>query len=186
MLLLPRVATRYAKSLLELAVEQGVLEEVKRDINKVSQGLEVSRDLRVMLKSPVIKNDVKQKIFDQVFGEGMHVMTHKFFQIIIRKNREDLIHDIALAFIDQYKEYKHIHIVHVETASPLSDKNREEVMKILRSRTDEEIELVEDIREELIGGIVLRMRDAQLDASVKTNLARLEREFSKDLYTIKY
>ena len=59
-------------------------------------------------------------------------------------------------------------------------------MAFLKTRTDEEIELREVIKEELIGGVVLRMKDVQMDASVKTNLAKLEREFSKDLYTIKY
>jgi len=182
----PRVAIRYAKAALQLAVEQDVLEPVLKDMQLVNKTCRELKDLNVMLNSPVIKLDVKQKIFGLVFEDRMHKLSSKFFEIIIRKNREELITDITKAFIGQYKEYKNIQTVHVATATPLNDENRADVMEFLKTRTKEEIILVEDIKEEIIGGIVVRMRDVQIDASVKTNISRLEREFSKDLYTIKY
>lgn len=182
----PRVALRYAKSLLDLAIEQDVLEPVLEDMKMMNRTCSASKDFRVMLNSPVIKNDKKNKIFMLMFEDRIQKISMKFFEIIIRKDREELIPDITEAFIKQYKTYKHIHTVHVATATALSDENREGVMKYLRTRTDEEIQLVEDIQEDLIGGVVIRMRDVQIDASVKKNLSRLERTFSKDLYTIKY
>lgn len=182
----PRVALRYAKSLLDLAVEQNVLEPVLEDMKMMNRTYHTSKEFSVLLHSPVVKNDKKLKIFNLLFADRLQKISLKFFEIIIRKDREELIGDITEAFIKQYKEYKHIHTVHVATATPLSDENRKEVMDFLRTRTDEEILLVEDIKEDLIGGIVIRMRDEQIDASVKKNLSRLERTFSQDLYTIKY
>lgn len=182
----PRVAIRYAKAALQLAVEQDVLEPVLKDMQLVNKTCHGHKDLNIMLNSPVIKLDVKQRIFGLIFADKLQKLSYKFFEIIIRKNREELIEDITKAFIGQYKEYKNIQTVHVATATPLSDENRAELMDFLKTRTKEEIILVEDIEEEIIGGIVVRMRDVQIDASVKTNISRLEREFSKDLYTIKY
>ncbi len=182
----PRVAVRYAKAALQLAVEQNVLEPVLQDMMMVNKTCRGHRDLSIMLKSPVIKLDAKQRIFNLIFADKMHELSVRFFAIIIRKNREDLIADITKAFIGQYKEHKNIQTVHVVTATPLSEENRADVMTFLKKRTNEEIILVEDIKEEIIGGIVVRMKDVQIDASVKTNLSRLERQFSKDLYTIKY
>lgn len=182
----PRVAYRYAKALLDLAVEDNVLEPVLEDMRMMNRTCRTSKDFSVMLNSPVIKNDKKQKIFNLLFADRIQKISLKFFEIIIRKDREELIRDITDAFIRQYKEYKHIQTVHVATATALSDENRKEVMTFLKTRTDEEILLVEDIQEDLIGGVVIRMRDVQIDASVKKNFSRLERTFSQDLYTIKY
>jgi len=185
-MLLPRVALRYAKAALLLAVENDVLEPVLEDMKMVNKACRSHEDLSIMLNSPVIKNDMKQKIFNLIFADKLQELSNKFFAIIIRKNREELIVDITKSFISQYKEYKNIHTVHVATVTPLTDENRNAVMDFLKTRTSEDIQLVEDIQKDLIGGIVVRMRDVQIDASVKTNLSRLEREFSKDLYTIKY
>ncbi|MEQ8325134.1 MAG: ATP synthase F1 subunit delta [Vicingaceae bacterium] len=185
-MLLPRVSARYAKSILELAVERNVLEETLVDMKLVSKTLVECPDLNVMLKSPVIKADKKKRIFSTVFKDQISTLSAKFFEIIIRKSREQLILDITWAFIKQYKDYKNINIVYVETASPLNEENRKSIMEYLKTQIKDEIELIENIKEELIGGVVIRMKDVQIDASVRSNIAKLEREFSKDLYTIKF
>ena len=90
------------------------------------------------------------------------------------------------SYINQYKEFKKIHTVTVETAKPLNAENKAKVMEFLKSRTEDEIELIEEVNNQMIGGLVLKMKDVQIDASVKNSLNKLEREFSKDLYSVKY
>ena len=184
-MLISRVAYRFAKALLSFAIERNELDKVIKSVQVVDQTYAESRDLRVMLASPIIKNDKKAKAFNKVFDGHLDVITAKFFEIVFRRRREELIGDITQSFIEQYKDYKHIHTITVETASPLSEANRKEVMEFLKKKTSEEIELVEEIREDLIGGIVIKMKDMQIDASVKNNLSKLARDFSKDIYSAK-
>ncbi len=185
-MLISRVSYRFAKALLQLAVEKNDLEKVIGEITLVNKTLDENRDLRVMLDSPVIKTDKKQKIFLEIFGKNLGKGSTTFFNIIFRRSREELIFDITKSFINQYKEFKKIHIIKVETATPLSPENRERVMEFLKTRTNEGIELIEEVNEELIGGIILKMNDLQIDASVKNNLNKLEKEFSRDLYSVKF
>ena len=184
-MLTSRVAYRFAKALLQLSVERNELDKVIDEIRLVKSICEENRDLRVMLESPVVKVDKKRKIFRQVFSSNLSEITNKFFDIIFRRSREKLIFEVAQSFIDQYKEFKKINIVIVESAQPLNEENRNMVMQFLKGRTTEKIELVEKVNEELIGGIILKMNDLQIDASVKSNLNKLEKEFSKDLYSAK-
>ena len=185
-MLIPRVAHRFAKSLLEIAIETSIEDKVYEDAILIHDACRDIRELNAMFLSPVIRSDQKQKIFDQVFADKLTDLSQRFFMLIIRKNREKLIMDISNAFIKQYKDFKKIHTVHVETASPLSEDNRKRVMEYLKTRTTENIELVEKVDESLVGGIILRLKDVQIDASVKNGHLKLEREFSKDMYSLKY
>ena len=184
-MLISRVSYRFAKSILQLAIERNELEMVIEEIRLVHKTCLENRELRVMLHSPVIKVDKKRKIFHQIFDESLGEMTTTFFDIVFRRSREELIQDITISFVQQYKEFKNIHIIRVETATPLSDENRKHVMEFLKTRTDGGIELDEVVDKDLIGGIILRMNDLQIDASVRNNLNKLEKEFSKDLYSVK-
>jgi F-type H+-transporting ATPase subunit delta len=180
-----RVAYRFGKALLQLAIEKNVLEDILKDIQHINAACKENRDLRMMLRNPVIKVDKKRRIFHMLFDENLSKMSITFYDIIFRRSREELILDITESFIIQYKEFKKIHMVTVETAQPLSEENRKMVLEFLKSRTEDEIELIEKVNEDLVGGIVLRMNDLQIDASVRNNLNKLEKEFSKDLYSVK-
>lgn len=184
-MLISRVAYRFAKALLEFAVERSELEIVLQDMKVVISSLDENRELQAMLESPVIKVDKKQNIFKQIYGNSLGEVSMKFFDIVFRRNREELINDMAKSFITQYKEFKNIHTVIVETAVVLSDENRKSVLEFLKKRTSDEVELIEKVNEGLIGGVILRMNDLQIDASVKNTLNKLDKKFSKDLYSVK-
>lgn len=185
-MLISRVAYRFARAIIQLAIEKNELEKVFEDMLLIEKTCKENRDLTVMLGSPVVKVDKKEKVFTQIFGKHISKMTSTFFGIVFRRNREELITEISESFVKQYKEFKKIHTVTIESAHPLNDQSRKEVLAFLKTRTNDEIELVEKVNEELIGGLILRMNDLQIDASVKNNLKKLEKEFSKDLYSVKY
>lgn len=184
-MLMSRVAYRFAKALLQLAVEKKELDRIVEDMKLVNVTCRENRDLRVMLGSPVIKVDKKRRIFKKIFDDRLSKMTSTFFDIIFRRGREDLVLDISESFISQYKEFTKIQIVTIESATALNESNRKNVLDYIKSLTTETIELVEKVNPELIGGLVIRMNDLQIDSSVKSNLNKLEKEFSKDLYSAK-
>ena len=114
-----RVASRYAKALVDLAVEQGKLEDIYSDITSFQEVMK-NRDFELMLKSPIIKSDRKGKVLDAIFGGKIDKMTSKFFEIVLRKGREAALPSIADAFIEQYRNMKNVSSVTLTSATALS------------------------------------------------------------------
>jgi len=174
-----RAASRYVKSLLGLAVEQKVLEEVHRDMILFSQAIKESRPLELLLQNPVIKHHKKLQILKKIFQGKVHSLTMSFFDIITRKNREPILVSIAREFHNAYNEYKGIGKATVTTSLPLNAKMREEFEKLVRQYSDKkQIELIEKVDPELIGGFVLNVGDRQVDASIKNKIKTLKLNFS--------
>lgn len=178
-----RVSHRYAKSLLDLALEKGQLEQVSEDMRVVLRTIRDSHDLSVLLRSPVVKTDKKQTILKAIFGGQIGVITTEFLDVITRKRREGELEAIAEAFVTQYRKHKQILTAVITTASGLDEKLRAQVLDIVKqSAGGKAIELVEKTDQSLIGGFVLRVGDKQVDASVMRQIRNLERNFSENPY----
>jgi F-type H+-transporting ATPase subunit delta len=178
-----RVASRYVKSLLGLAVEQNALEEVHRDMLLFNKVCEENRDFRLMLKNPVIKHHKKRDILEKLFAGKVNKLTLAVFDIITRKNREPLLPSIAREFHHAYNIYKDISTATVTTAVPLDDKLRAEFESIVKQVSNKElVELEEKLDKEMIGGFILNVGDKQIDASIKNKLKMLKLKFSHNPY----
>jgi F-type H+-transporting ATPase subunit delta len=174
-----QIAIPYAKALFELAIETNALEATLKDMNVVAELCNNSRDFRLMLKSPLVKSDKKKIIFTRIFGAVLSKMTFTYLLIIVKKKRESLIHDISVVFVDLYKEYKGILPTTLKTAVPVTDDIRKQVIALMKNQTKKEIELIEEIKEELIGGFVLQWKDKQYDASIRSQISRMQKEVAK-------
>lgn len=177
-----KVSARYAKSLLELALEHGSLEEVRTDMELIAGTVKGSRELNVFLKSPVITSDKKASVIREVFGQKLSKLTSTFTDILASKHRESLLGHIAEAFLTQYKTHQNIVTATVTTAVPLSNDMREKISGIVKSRTGLTVELHEKVDKDIIGGFILQIEDQQIDSSIAGKLEELKSEFSKNPY----
>jgi F-type H+-transporting ATPase subunit delta len=177
-----RIATRYAKSLLDLAIEQGRLDVVTRDINTLKTATQ-NRDLLMMLKSPIISADKKSAVMKALFG-GMDQLTLAYINLLINKGREPFLPEIAAEYIAQYKRMSKITSVRITTAVPLDAATLEDLRKKLTDSvaTQDNVEIETSIDPELIGGYVLEFDNKRYDASVASKLEDLRNEFTKNLY----
>ncbi len=180
------VGTRYAKALFDLALEQDILEKVKSDIELILQVIEQNKDFRLLLKSPVIKPERKEKIIKEIFAKKIQVLSLHFLLLITKKRREAYVENIAKEFITQYKKFKHIITTHLETADEINDEIKNQIIDILKKQTKGEIELIHAIKKELIGGFVLKYNDYQYDASIMKQITRLKKDFEINLYERKF
>ncbi len=172
-----RVANRYAKSLIELAESQDLLEEIHGDMQSFGQVCEESRDFVMLLRNPIIKHYKKRAVLKAIFGGKVNPMTSAFFDIICRKSREYFLPMIATEFHSQYNKMKGIVAASVVTASGLNDDLREDFVQILKDISGKkEIELSEEIDTALIGGFILKIGDRQIDDSVSGKLRSLKRQ----------
>lgn len=182
----PRLASRYAKSLLDLAVEKGQLEQVYNDINYLKQLTGGSRELVSMLRSPVVTADKKQSVLDAVTKGSISEMTAAFNRLLIAKSREGELPEIITSFISQYKEKKGIQIVTLTTAVPASAEVRQSIIdQVKKTSNFKEIELQEKVDPSIIGGFKLQAGDKFVDASVAYELSQVSRQFENNDFIYK-
>src|ERR1035438_4925359 len=168
----PRLATRYAKSLLDLAVERNSVEDTLKDMQLLNSICQQSHDFVVMLRSPVISGDKKLKVISLLLeGRNVSELTAVFVKLLISKGRELNLPEIATAFQEQYNVLKNIRIVKLSTAAPMTDNIRKSIYdKIAEFMPTDKIDLKEIVDERLIGGFVIEVEDKLFDASIKKSL----------------
>src|SRR6185503_17167209 len=177
----PRIASRYAKSLIDLALEKGQLEEVYADMEWLQKVIRSNRDFVNLLKSPVIKADTKKKIVHAVTKGNIGEMTSAFNALLITKGRESVLPEMVTAFIAAYKKHKHIQVVKLTTASPVTEAVKEAIIaQVKKTAGFQHIELEEKVDPELIGGFVLQAGDKLIDASVAYDLRAIARQFENN------
>ena len=178
-----RIATRYAKSLLELAIEQNKLEPVSADIQTLQSAIK-NRDLYLLMKSPIVHADKKMAVLNALFQSRVDPLTMAYLKLLVTKGREMYVPEIAAEFISQYKVLKKITTVRVTSAAPLS----ESVLADLRKRmlasgaTTENLDIEVQVDPKLIGGFVLEFDNKRYDASAANKLAELKADFLKNQY----
>ncbi len=179
-----KIASRYAKSLIDLAVENNLLKEVYGDIELILNACE-NRDLIVFFKSPVINVDKKEKIFKSIFDQKIDKLTSRFVEILIHKGREPILPSICTSFIDQYKILNKIRTASLISASPMSEVE----ISIIRNKyqswlnAGETLDLKQVIDPSIIGGYIFQMDGRQIDSTVKRNLDTMKSGLFDSSYT---
>ncbi len=179
----PRLAGRYAKSLLDLAIEQNVLDAVCADMKFIHSICKSNPDFTAVLTSPVINPDKKEKIIESITTGRVSSLTSSFIKLLVRKARESNLPQIANAFISQYNKLKDIHQVKLTTAVPLSNEMQDVILSKIRSNTPvQNIELETAVESELIGGFKLELGDVLVDATVLRDLNDVKKQFKSNEY----
>ncbi|MCW5910292.1 MAG: ATP synthase F1 subunit delta [Cyclobacteriaceae bacterium] len=178
-----RVASRYVKSLLDLAVQQGALEPVHQDMQLFNNVCRNSREFVLMLKSPIIRHEKKRAVLETLFKGKVHPLTMGIIDILTKKNREPLLPAIASEFHVAYNDYKGIGKASIVSTQPLDARLRSEIESLVKQLSHKkEVELEERVDKDLIGGFILNVGDRQIDASVKSKLKALKLKFSENPY----
>jgi F-type H+-transporting ATPase subunit delta len=179
----PRLAGRYAKSLLDLATELNQVDAVYADMNMLQGIGKTNPDFTAFLRSPIIKPSIKQKIIDSVIAGKINNTSASFIGLLVRKGREENLIEIAAAFIEQYNKIKGIYKVKLTTATPVSDELKNAIVKKVKSTTPmQNIELETVVKEELIGGFLLQMGGTLVDASILRDLNDIKKQFMDNQY----
>jgi F-type H+-transporting ATPase subunit delta len=181
------LATRYAKSLIQLVNEQGRLEQVYKDIKDVNAIFESNRDLKLMFKSPIIHTDRKLNVVQQLFEGKIDSVLYQFITLVIKKGREAYLNEITHSFILQYNELKNITPVKISSAIKLDENIVKGIIDTLKKNEKlGEVELTEEVDANIIGGFVLQWGDKMIDSSVSRRLSTLKGVIEDDSFVKKY
>lgn len=179
----PRLAGRYAKSLVDLAAEKGQLEVVYKDMQYLQAVCKSSREFVSLLRSPIIKADKKDAIISAVTKANVSELTAAFNKLLVAKGRESDLPEIIAAFIDQYYAIKNIGKVKLTTAVPVSEELKSAIAaKVKADQGLQNVDLETAVDESLIGGFTLEFNNRLLDASVSRDLNDIKKQFGVNLF----
>ncbi|KAB1066542.1 ATP synthase F1 subunit delta [Tamlana haliotis] len=172
-----RAAIRYAKAVLNVALNQNAAEVVNNDMKLVVSTVAESKDLSDMLLSPVVPSSVKKSVLLEVFGSS-NAITVNLVDLLIQNNRIDIFANVASMYVELYDESQGIKHATVTTAIPLTAALEEKVLAKAVELSGQNVDLENIIDESIIGGFILRVGDVQYNASVANQLNNLKREFT--------
>jgi len=175
-----RAAIRYAKAILDLAVENKATNAVENDMRAIVETFADSSELREMLASPVIKGSEKKQALITIFTGG-HAISEGLIGMLVDNKRVSLLSEVAEKYIILNEQLKGEGVAYVTTAVPLTDEMEEKILKQVESMTGNKVVLENKIDESIVGGFILRVGDLQYDASISNKLNNLKREFATSL-----
>lgn len=171
-----RIAVRYARALFDLALEQSALENVYRDMRRLSQ-ICMMDEVKTMIANPVIPSEKRKETVVALAGDEAEKLTVDFIGLMFDHGRGDYLASAARNFIELTRRHRGIRQVTLTTAIPVSEELKKEMAALISGEKDI-IEFNEQTDESIIGGFVLRVDDAYIDASVRNRLNRFKKEFS--------
>jgi len=180
----PKLASRFAKAIYDFAAETNSIEVVYQDILLVQKVIIENQELKVVLESPIILEDKKQRIFRQIFRKSLSVTTFLFFSLILKKRREPQLLMICREFAQKYYIHHNIKEVHITSAQPLSEEMKQYLKSYIEKGSPYTFILHFSVNQSLIGGIIVKVDDLFFDASILTKINKMKTEFSQNAYTI--
>jgi F-type H+-transporting ATPase subunit delta len=171
------VARRYARALLEIGLETERLEEMVEHVGRVAQAIESSRELRDVLRNPLVLISQRKKVLD-VLATRLAVSRHvrNTCLLLVERGRAEVLPAIARELRRMVDEHQGVLRAEVISAEPMSKPSLDSLVAALGRATGKKIEVTASHDAGLIGGVVTRVGGMVYDGSLRTRLARVREE----------
>ncbi|GAA4849580.1 ATP synthase F1 subunit delta [Algivirga pacifica] len=172
-----RVAVRYADALMSIAKEQNTLDAIRDNMEDIHDTISGSRELKTLLKSPIVPSEKKQNILDALFAEKVNPVVKNLLALLCDKDRTEVLDAIAVSYIEKYRNLNGIQKAIVVTAIELDEEMRADfVNKVKEISGKDKVELTSLVDSSIIGGYILTVDDREIDASISSKFRALRRE----------
>ncbi|XBQ17421.1 MAG: F0F1 ATP synthase subunit delta [Oceanicaulis sp.] len=167
---------RYARALFELAEEAGELQAVESDVDALQAAIGESADLRRALASPVYKTVEKAAALNALAGSlGLHTMTGRFLGVVANNGRSAELPKILRAFKALAAKKRGSATAEIVTADALTQAQLKELTTALKTALGRDVEVRTEVREDIIGGLIVKVGSRMFDSSLKTKLEGLRK-----------
>jgi F-type H+-transporting ATPase subunit delta len=173
----PRAAHRYAHALMSVAEEQKSVDAVADDLAMIGRAIAASRELELFLASPVVSEPKKRAALRELFGGKVGTLTAAFIELLVLKRREDHLREIADAFLMLRDDLQGILRVDLTSVVPLEREQEQTLATELGRKMGKTVKFRSHHDPAIRGGLVVRIGDTVLDASVRRQLERLRNRF---------
>ena len=172
------IANVYARSLFEVAKEHGDLSEARDQLGEIADALADSRDLQVYFFSPYFSSlEKKEGIGKVLTGANEHVQ--RFLELLAEKHRMPAIFRIRRRFDELWAEENRVLAASVTSATELDDGLLRQIRERIEEETGQKVDLDSHVDPDLLGGLVVRVGNTIMDASVRSRLERLRRQVAR-------
>ncbi|MCH8968441.1 MAG: ATP synthase F1 subunit delta [Planctomycetes bacterium] len=169
------IAEVYARSLLELAIGRGESDAIDREFAEFAALLQADPDFKAFVTARVIDADQRRESLDVMFQGRMSELLLNTLHVMNSKDRLEIVSEVQRLYHDLTLEQQAIVEVHVSVAEPLSDVMRTRLQQLMESRTGRTVRLAEHVDPTLLGGLIVRVGDEQIDMSVARQLRRFQK-----------
>ncbi|WP_346985509.1 ATP synthase F1 subunit delta [Chryseobacterium sp. POE27] len=175
-MLTSKVAKRYAQGLLDFTNESGQTATVFSEMKDVVKIMKESADLNKFFMTPYIDSKKKVEVANEIF-KGLSVSSKNLITLVIRHGREKQLKNIAQEFINKVEDINGVQRVTLTIATQLSNENIEQILKSTDLVNNSNFDLAVNVKPEILGGYILRVGDQQVDASVRSKLNHVKKDF---------
>jgi F-type H+-transporting ATPase subunit delta len=172
------IAQVYARALFEVAVEHDSLDEIREQLDQFADALDENRQLASFFFSPYFSADEKKDGLARAVTDANPAFAN-FLQALIERHRMPAIFRIRAEFIDLWDEAKRLLPVLITTAVELDSATVESLSKRIGDQVDRNIEMSTAVDPEILGGVMLRVGNVILDASIKSRLEQLRKQVAR-------
>jgi len=179
----PRLAQRYAKSLIDISTDLKQLDVVHEDILFFNSVVKKSHEFVLMLESPIINPDKKYKVISAITKGNISKVTDAFIKLLCNKNREANLPGIIASFVEQFNTIRGLHTAKLTTATTITKELINSfVSKIKASTSYDHVQLETVVDDKIIGGFILEMEGKLIDNSIRRNLHDVQKQFENNDY----
>ena len=172
------LAQVYARSLFQVALEQGRLEEVREQLGQFAEALDQHHELAVFFFSPYFSTKEKQESLGRLLEDADEIFVN-FLNLLIEKHRMPVIFRIRAEYERLWEEENRMLPVEITSAIALDQQTTEELGRTIGERTGRKVTLAARVDPEILGGIILRVGNSILDASIRNRLEQLRRQVAQ-------
>jgi ATP synthase F1 delta subunit len=168
------IANVYARALFEAARERNVLDTAREQLGQFSDALTDSQDLQVFFYSPYFSVDEQKQGLAQALS-GADPLIENFLDMLIENRRMPVLTATRARFEVLWEHENHLIPVEVTSAIKLDAETVGDIGKRIGEQTGHQIQLTSRVDPDIIGGIVLRVGNSILDASIRNRLDQLRK-----------
>jgi F-type H+-transporting ATPase subunit delta len=172
------IASVYARSLFEVAQEQDKLDTVRDELGEFADALNESRELQVFLFSPYFSTKEKTEGLDKAVT-GADETVANFLKLLIEKHRMPVVFRIRAEYDKLWEEENRLLPVIVTSAVELSQDTVKQIGDRIAEQTDRKVDLQSNVDPDILGGIVVRVGNSVLDASIRNRLETFRKQVAR-------
>jgi ATP synthase F1 delta subunit len=172
------IAEVYARALFEVATEQDNLDEIREQLGQFADLLEEDRQVAVFFFSPYFSTEEKKDALDRAI-DGADPAFMNFLQALVERHRMPAIFRIRTRFQELWDKENQLLPVHVTSAIELDQKTVASIGERIGEQTGNKIELTSTVDPDILGGLVLRVGNFILDASIRNRLNQLRKQVAQ-------
>ena len=172
------IAQVYSRSLFEVAREEGKLDRIRDELAAFADALEQNRELAVFFFSPYFSTEEKKEGLHRAVEDADPTLVN-FLELLIEKHRMPVLFRVRRQFDVLYDRAHHRLPVEVTSAVELDSSVVDELGRRIGEQTGQNVQVESNVDPSIVGGIVLRVGNSILDASIRHRLEQLRREVAK-------